>query len=224
MSDRKNQIETIGAIAERALTDVALPAGIDKLSMLMDIDYAHQCCPMDLDQLLAFESADFAHDIAGIYANLNRETKKLENCFVPRCALPDVHHFFATHALGWATGTTRKEAQDKLMERTDATWARNCLKGGNVLSIFSCRVNVSEDTPYKIQWFQPIDVSTQDGQNHFVTYMTKTNYSLMRDPADAQIQKIGKLQAVVEALKEVHGWDTISPRVTKAVAKLDKAS
>ena len=35
------------------------------------------------------------------------------------------------------------------------------------------------------------------------------------------LNRNAKLQAVVDALKEVHGWDTISPRVTTVVAALE---
>lgn len=110
-------------------------------------------------------------------------------------------HFYASHALAWAVADTRKGAIDKLMEATDPAWARNCLKSGSVLSVFSCQVNVAIDVPYKISWFCPADVDWQDGRNDFVTYMTKTKYALMRDPSDALGVKIKKLEAELAALK-----------------------
>ena len=56
------------------------------LAMLMDLDYAHQDTPMDFEKLLAFDRFNFIHDIYGIANNLNRKTKEIENCFVPRCS------------------------------------------------------------------------------------------------------------------------------------------
>jgi len=58
----------------------------DLLSMFMDIDFADKDCPMDFQKLLDFDDINFYHDITGIYKNINRGTKKLDNCFVPRCA------------------------------------------------------------------------------------------------------------------------------------------
>lgn len=40
--------------------------------------------------LIMVDNLDFCHDIGGIYTNFDRDTKQLENCFVPRCALPQV--------------------------------------------------------------------------------------------------------------------------------------
>ena len=53
----------------------------------MDISATHLHCPLDLDQLLKFDDFNFAHDITGISFNLDRVTGKLENCFLPRCAV-----------------------------------------------------------------------------------------------------------------------------------------
>jgi hypothetical protein len=58
----------------------------DKLSMMMDIDTANRDCPLKLQELLKADEFNFYHDITGIYKNLNRKTKKLENCFLPRFA------------------------------------------------------------------------------------------------------------------------------------------
>lgn len=41
---------------------------------------------LDFGRLLNSSGQDFAHDIVGIERNLNRQTGKLENCFVPRAA------------------------------------------------------------------------------------------------------------------------------------------
>ena len=57
-----------------------------KLDMIMDIEAAHADCPLDLQKLLDADEANFYHDVMGIFKNINRKTKKLDNCFVPRFA------------------------------------------------------------------------------------------------------------------------------------------
>lgn len=56
----------------------------DKLSMTMDIDATNENYPLKLQELLEAEDFNFYHDLIGIGNNLNRKTKKLENCFLPR--------------------------------------------------------------------------------------------------------------------------------------------
>lgn len=58
----------------------------DKLSMMMDIDATNENCPLKLQELLNADDFNFYHDLIGIGNNLNRKTKKLENCFLPRFA------------------------------------------------------------------------------------------------------------------------------------------
>ena len=58
----------------------------DKLSMMMDIDVVNENYHLKLLELLAADDLNFYHDLIGIGNNLNRKTKKLENCFVPRYA------------------------------------------------------------------------------------------------------------------------------------------
>ena len=62
----------------------------DKLCMIMDIDFADRDCPLELQELLDADDGNFYHDIIGIHNNLNRQTKKLENCFLPRHAKRNV--------------------------------------------------------------------------------------------------------------------------------------
>jgi hypothetical protein len=72
------------AIADRALkalTDAGI--SIDKLDCFMDIRYVDEVCPLRLQELLDADDFNFAHDIFGIYSNFNRETKQLENGFLP---------------------------------------------------------------------------------------------------------------------------------------------
>ena len=67
------------AMAERAGTDYPLPDAD------MDITATHaNGCRLDLDRLAAADDFNFAHDVFGIRRHLNRETGKLENCFLPR--------------------------------------------------------------------------------------------------------------------------------------------
>jgi hypothetical protein len=58
----------------------------DYTDAAMDLDAANEDCPLDFKALLGFDDANFGHDVFGIRRHLNRETLKLENCFVPRCA------------------------------------------------------------------------------------------------------------------------------------------
>ena len=83
----KRQVQTIGKISERA-RETILRSGSEapiKWELMMDIEAVH--CngnPLRLDALLSADEFNFSHDIVGIRNNLNRETGKLENCFVPR--------------------------------------------------------------------------------------------------------------------------------------------
>jgi hypothetical protein len=84
----KVEMRTIQSIAERA---AAMALSHNKtypvVDAAMDITAAHaNGCPLRLDDLLAAEPFDFAHDVFGIRRHLNRMTGKLENCFRPRFA------------------------------------------------------------------------------------------------------------------------------------------
>ncbi len=83
------ELDTISAIVARAIKE---EPSIRKLDLFMDIDFTHQESPLDLDQLLNFPDRDFMHDVTGIVCNFNRETYKMDNCFSPRCSLPQAHH------------------------------------------------------------------------------------------------------------------------------------
>lgn len=43
-------------------------------------------CPLDLDKLLRADDFTFVHDVCGIDRHVSRDTGRLENCFLPRCA------------------------------------------------------------------------------------------------------------------------------------------
>jgi len=53
----------------------------------MDVSATHlNGCSLKLEELLAADDFNFGHDVFGIRQNINRETGKLENCFLPRFA------------------------------------------------------------------------------------------------------------------------------------------
>ena len=108
-------------------------------------------------------------------------------------------HWFANHALGWACGTTREEAIEKLLlsHLTDPTWVRNCLKDGQFVTVYSCKVHAPIEQNYRIEWFQPKGVETSEGRNDLVTYLTKTKYAIAHDPQD----EVFRLREEIKQLK-----------------------
>ena len=84
------QIES--AIAQRAVL-MAQSFNIDykQMDAIMDIDACHcNGCPLKLQELLDADDFNFAHDVFGIRSNINRKSGELENCFLPRYALPEL--------------------------------------------------------------------------------------------------------------------------------------
>ncbi len=92
--------ETISLIADRSIImDAELapifevvqrqhnPTREDKLAAIADIEFAHDAIPLDLDRLLNFDDGSFCHDMFGIRRCMNRDTKKFDGWFSPRCAL-----------------------------------------------------------------------------------------------------------------------------------------
>ncbi len=81
------QIKLIVLIAQRACK---ANKAIDFEKATMDLNVAHSSGnPLDFQKLLDFPEGDFNHDFYGIYANINRETGELDNCFVPRCSMDE---------------------------------------------------------------------------------------------------------------------------------------
>lgn len=79
-------------IAERAielLVEEKHPVKRGVLADLeMDIIACHlNGCPLDLVRLRDADKGTFGHDVFGIRKYLDRNTGKLTNCFLPRCAL-----------------------------------------------------------------------------------------------------------------------------------------
>jgi hypothetical protein len=60
----------------------------DQQTLYMDLSAAHADIPLDLAKLSAFDDFNFSHHIGGIARHMDRETGKLGDCFVPRCAKP----------------------------------------------------------------------------------------------------------------------------------------
>ena len=82
-----NDHAAIIEIVERAgnLAD-AMGVPFQGLTTFMDLSATQNSTPMRLQDLLAFDDVDFAHDVWGIARHINRKTGDLEDCFLPRCA------------------------------------------------------------------------------------------------------------------------------------------
>ena len=78
----KDEMLTIVEIAKRAEEKGLLM--FDRTSLIMDIQVAHEQFNLKLNELLNADDFDFSHDIVGIQKNINRQTKTVENCFLPR--------------------------------------------------------------------------------------------------------------------------------------------
>ena len=74
-------------LAEKIAKKAEALLGIDRIIVMMDLQFCMEKQPLDLKKLMSFEPADFAHDIFGINKHLNHETYELEDCFLPRCAI-----------------------------------------------------------------------------------------------------------------------------------------
>ena len=61
----------------------------DRMSLIMDIEAVHNEIGLKLTELLNANVLDFAHDIIGIQQNIDRQSKKLQNLFLPRYAKGD---------------------------------------------------------------------------------------------------------------------------------------
>jgi len=79
---------TIGRIAKRASGMAQLVAGVDyeRCDIAMDLHAVSATCPLRLDDLLAADDRDFAHDVFGIRSHLDRGTGLLGGGFRPRFA------------------------------------------------------------------------------------------------------------------------------------------
>lgn len=85
MSKEKN-IQIIANIVKRAeAMDLLM---FDKMSLMMDLNCCMTLFDLRLEDFLNADDFNFSHDIIGIQKNLNRETKNMDNFFLPRFANP----------------------------------------------------------------------------------------------------------------------------------------
>lgn len=79
-----NDYEVILKIADRAVEkDLQL---FDKLSLVMDLEFANNKFDLRLEELLNADDEDFIHDIQGIQNHIDREKEKWAGIFEPRFA------------------------------------------------------------------------------------------------------------------------------------------
>lgn len=84
---KKENHEVLVKILDRAeKLGVISRTAYPRMTLLMDLENVDDEIGLDFDKLLNTDNYNFTHDIAGIQGHINRTTKKLENCFVPRCA------------------------------------------------------------------------------------------------------------------------------------------
>jgi len=84
----KKDYELIGKIVDRAKNENVLLS--DTLILFIDLEYIHETIGLRLKDLLDAGRFDFRHDLFGIQQNFNRQTKQLENCFLPRFVVHEV--------------------------------------------------------------------------------------------------------------------------------------
>ena len=85
MKCTKEEFEIIVKICERAEN-----LGIeqkDRLTLIMDIENTHVSMGLNLKGLLESDDLNFSHDVVGIQTHINRDTKELDDFFVPRYAI-----------------------------------------------------------------------------------------------------------------------------------------
>lgn len=80
LSEEDSQI--IHKIAKRTVKQFIKE--IDLLTVDMSVGACHISNPLKLQELLEADDFNFVHDVTGIIRHINRQTGKLENCFLPR--------------------------------------------------------------------------------------------------------------------------------------------
>lgn len=84
---KKENHEVLVKILDRAeKLGVMSRTAYPRMTLLMDLENVDEEIGLDFDKLLATDNYNFTHDIAGIQGHINRTSKTLENCFLPRCA------------------------------------------------------------------------------------------------------------------------------------------
>lgn len=87
----KEEAQTIRHIVTRAIAMGAMRRiNVEPMAAMMDITAVHSNgCRLRLNELLAADDFNFAHDVFGIFRHIDRETGKLWGYFVPRFAEPE---------------------------------------------------------------------------------------------------------------------------------------
>lgn len=81
----RESIQLTSKIADRAISmDINLHE--EKMSLVMDLEAANDQFALKLEELLRADKFNFSHDVLGIQYNLDRNTRTMQNCFVPRFA------------------------------------------------------------------------------------------------------------------------------------------
>lgn len=80
----KDEMMLIAEIAKRAEEKGLLQ--FDRMSLIMDIQTAHEQFNLRLDEWLKADDFNFAHDIVGIQQNIDRQSRTMINHFLPRYA------------------------------------------------------------------------------------------------------------------------------------------
>ncbi|MGT0250725.1 hypothetical protein ACJ51O_34340 [Burkholderia pyrrocinia] len=76
----------------RALLKAKGLPSVDSLDLHMDLRACHaNGCPIDWERLNATDDFTPAHDVGGIRGHINRRTGRIEDCFLPRCAVKEQH-------------------------------------------------------------------------------------------------------------------------------------
>lgn len=82
---KKDEMNLVVEIAKRS-ESMIVGAG-DRLTRIMDIEFAHEKFNLDLERFLKAEPFDFTHDFCGIQSHIDREKKVwTDDLFLPRFA------------------------------------------------------------------------------------------------------------------------------------------
>jgi len=76
-----DDITLINKIAIRAINEFGFT---NLIGLSLDLEYIHAKNPLSLTDLLNANTDNFLHDMYGIERHFNRETKSLDNNFLPR--------------------------------------------------------------------------------------------------------------------------------------------
>ena len=118
------------------------------------------------------------------------------------------HHYFVSHALGWATGPTLEGTIQKLWsaQHTDVRkWLLNTHKDGGLgLNFFACRVPLPENAEYQIEWYLPVVDGLTETANYILTYYTQKGVKYAKDPSDETRVLRARYTRLADAIRE-HG-------------------